>query len=308
MWPSGIHRKNSTSVCSLYRVSGSPASFSPRGAFHEHFSTKRVNSWPAVDVGSTFSPSGPAGVHGLATPETPSSRTVMTSHWDHLSAWLRNDSLGVQLIFYWLTILLVPIFDCFLFVWASVICPWGCKDPKGGHHREMLNFLTFWSFLPKRATRSQLEKGRSQWWVGPSPAHCRPFCSWRDKWVANRLLVPDFPGVTQTCSQTQRSDRTILNFFFFLRETLFRNFSPWENPLFGSDQKGWVIERLFCHGPVGREKAVLLFPTDLREDKCNQLQVIKLLVIQILETNLLRLKPWHREDVLSKLSCERKGD
>lgn len=215
MWPSGIHRKNSTSVCSLYRVSGSPASFSPRGAFHEHFSTKRVNSWPAVDVGSTFSPSGPAGVHGLATPETPSSRTVMTSHWDHLSAWLRNDSLGVQLIFYWLTILLVPIFDCFLFVWASVICPWGCKDPKGGHHREMLNFLTFWSFLAKRATRSQLEKGRSQWWVGPSPAHCRPFCSWRDKWVANRLLVPDFPGVTQTCSQTQRSDRTILNFFFF---------------------------------------------------------------------------------------------
>lgn len=44
-----------------------------------------------------------------------------------------------------------------------------------------------------------------------------------------------------------------------------------------------------------RKKATFLLPTDLHEDKCNQLQIINLFIIQILETNL-SLKPWgHRE-------------
>lgn len=58
---------------------------------------------------------------------------------------------------------------------------------------------------------------------------------------------------------------------------------------------------------MGREKAVLLLPTDLHEDKCNQLQIIKLFIIQILETNFLSLKPWGGENVLSKLSYRKKG-
>lgn len=64
---------------------------------------------------------------------------------------------------------------------------------------------------------------------------------------------------------------------------------------------------VMCHGPMGREKAVLLLPMDLHKDKCNKLQVISLFVIQILETNLISLEPWDRGNALSKLSCKKQG-
>lgn len=52
------------------------------------------------------------------------------------------------------------------------------------------------------------------------------------------------------------------------------------------------------------KKATLLLCTDLHKDKCNQLLIINLFIIQILETNL-SLKPWGTENVLSKLSYEK---
>ena len=55
---------------------------------------------------------------------------------------------------------------------------------------------------------------------------------------------------------------------------------------------------------MGREKKQHFYYPDLHEDKCNQLQIINLFIIQILETNL-SLKPWGTEYVLSKLSYKK---
>lgn len=198
----------------------------------------------------------------------------------------------------------MPILGCFLFVWPSGICLQGCKDPRVAHHRKVSNCLIFWSFLPERVTVSQLEEELSQWSVG-LPHHIVGHSVFEETnvWQTDCSWLP----FLELHNLGLRPRGQIIQSWIFLRETLFRNFSSWENPLFGSDQKGWVIEQLFSHGLMGREKAVLLLPTDLHEDKCNQLQIIKLFIIQILETNFLSLKPWGGENVLSKLSYGKKG-
>ena len=81
---------------------------------------------------------------------------------------------------------------------------------------------------------------------------------------------------------------------FFLRESF-----VWKWP---ERMSYWT--RLLSWSDGQRKKATLLLCTDLHEDKCNQLQIINLFIIQILETNL-SLKPWGTENVLSKLSYEK---
>lgn len=78
--------------------------------------------------------------------------------------------------------------------------------------------------------------------------------------------------------------------------------------MFGSAQKGCVIERLFCCGLMGRENAVLLLSTDLHEDKGSKLQIIHLFLIQIVETNSISLEIWGRENVLSNYVMKRRKE
>lgn len=58
---------------------------------------------------------------------------------------------------------------------------------------------------------------------------------------------------------------------------------------------------------MGRESAVLLLPADPHRDKCSKLQIMNLFIIQMLETHLIILETWGRENVLSKLRYEKKG-
>lgn len=164
-------RNNRASGCSIYSVSGTLTSFSPRGTFHEHFSTKRVNScsvphkpslkitwtcliiliivessetsrmtWSVVDFGPMIKSLCHDPRRGLTVLETHSCRAVTTTHWDQLSAWLHNSSLRACTIFYSFTILCLPIVGCFLLSWASGDCHKGCKNAKVGHHRSVRRF------------------------------------------------------------------------------------------------------------------------------------------------------------------------
>lgn len=148
---------------------------------------------------------------------------------------------------------------------------------------------------------------------GHYSSHCRPFCFCRDRLKVNRpaccclswsyTILVSYPEVKWENPN-----------FFFLREILFRNFSSWENFLFWSDQKGWVIEQLLRHNPMSKEEAVLQLPMDIHEDKCNQLQMIILFIIQIQEANhhsgalwqrnyIFQTKLWIKKVIREETSC-----
>lgn len=48
-------------------------------------------------------------------------------------------------------------------------------------------------------------------------------------------------------------------------------------------------------GPMSREKVGFLLSMNIHEDKCSELQIINLFIIQTLETSFFILEPWETE-------------
>lgn len=120
-------------------------------------------TWSIVNIGSTFKSFWYSPTRGLKILETPSSREVITSQCSQLSAWLCNSSSRTQIIFYLLTILVLPIVLGFWSLYLASVCK-GARIPKVRHHRKESDFFfVFWDLLPKRGTISCLEEGYSQW-------------------------------------------------------------------------------------------------------------------------------------------------